>query len=94
MAAAAQTGLMRPPPSGTRTPAATGIANAEESLARALEIAQKMSVQLADPMIETARHAFMSGYHTAIAVSIALVGLSAVIAAALLRPRHEESIRG
>ncbi len=66
----------------------TGIANAEESLSRALEIAGKMSSQVAESLIETARLAFMSGYHTAIAVSIALVGVSAMAAAVLLRPRR------
>ena len=65
-----------------------GIANAEESLARALEIAKRISSTVADPMIETAKLAFMSGYHTAIAVSIVLVGLSAVIAALVLRPER------
>jgi DHA2 family multidrug resistance protein-like MFS transporter len=64
-----------------------GIANAQESLPRALEIADKMSSGVAASLIETARLAFMSGYNTAIAVSIALVGVSAVIAALLLRPR-------
>lgn len=64
-----------------------GIQNAEESLARALEIAERMSSAVGEPMIETAKLAFMSGYHTAIAVSIALVGVSAMVAAILLRPR-------
>ena len=64
-----------------------GIANAEESLARALEIAGKMASRTADPLIEAAKLAFMSGYHTAIAVSIILVGASAGLAAVLLRPR-------
>lgn len=64
-----------------------GIGNAEESLSRALEMAERMSVTVAGPMIETAKLAFMSGYHTAIAVSIALVGVSAAAAAVLLRPR-------
>lgn len=63
-----------------------GIANAEESLGRALEIAGSMSTNVANSLIETAKLAFMSGYHTAIAVSIALVGVSALISAALLRP--------
>ena len=67
-----------------------GIANAEESLSRALEIADRMSSTVAEPLIETAKLAFMSGYHTAIGVSIALVGVSAVIAAVLLRPRASD----
>lgn len=66
-----------------------GIQNAEESLARALEIAERMSSSIGDPLIETAKLAFMSGYHTAIAVSIALVGISAAVAAVLLRPREQ-----
>ncbi|HMT06172.1 MAG TPA: MFS transporter [Solirubrobacterales bacterium] len=66
---------------------AVGIANAEESLSRALEIAERMSVTVAQPLIETAKLAFLSGYHTAIAVAIALVGMSSVIAAVVLRPR-------
>jgi len=65
-----------------------GIANAEESLARALEVAGRMSATVGDPLVETARLAFMYGYHTAIAVSIALVGVSAMTAAVLLRPRR------
>ncbi len=69
-----------------------GIANAEESLARALEIAERMSSTVAEPLIETAKLAFMSGYHTAIAVSIALVGTSSVIAAILLRPRKDQEV--
>jgi len=68
---------------------AVGIGNAEESLSRALEIAQDMSVTVAEPLIETAKTAFMTGYHTAIAVSIALVGASAAAAGVLLRPRTE-----
>ncbi len=71
---------------------AVGIANAEESLSRALEIAERMSSTVAEPLIETAKLAFMSGYHTAIAVSIALVGMSALIAAVLLRPRPGRSL--
>ena len=67
-----------------------GIQNAEESLSRALEIAERMSSSVAEPLIETAKLAFMSGYHTAIAVSIALVGVSAAVAAVLLRPRTPE----
>ena len=67
-----------------------GIRNAEESLSRALEVAGKMSSSVAEPLIETAKLAFMTGYHTAIAVSIALVGVSAAVAAVLLRPRTEE----
>ena len=66
---------------------AVGIANAEESLSRALEIAERMSVTVAQPLIETAKLAFLSGYHTAIAVAIALVGMSSVIAAVVLRLR-------
>ena len=66
---------------------AIGIANAEESLARALEIADRMSSTVAGPLIETAKLAFMSGYHTAIAVSIGLVTVSGLISAVLLRPR-------
>ena len=66
-----------------------GIANAEESLSRALEIAERMSSSVAAPLIETAKLAFMSGYHTAIAVSIALICGSAAVAAVLLRPRKE-----
>lgn len=64
-----------------------GLRNAEESLGRALEIAERMSTTVGKPLIETAKLAFMSGYHTAIAVSIALVGVSAAVAAILLRPR-------
>ncbi|MBN8867618.1 MAG: MFS transporter [Solirubrobacterales bacterium] len=68
-----------------------GIADAEESLSRALEVAARMSDDVAGSLIETAKLAFMSGYHTAIAVSIALVGVSAGIAAVLLRPRREST---
>ena len=64
-----------------------GIDSARESLARALEVAGAKSTQTAGPLIETARLAFMSGYHVAIAVSIALVAGSAVLTAILLRPR-------
>ncbi len=67
-----------------------GIQNAEESLSRALEIAERMSSTVADPLIETAKLAFLSGYHTAIGVSIALVGISAAISAFLLRPRSTD----
>lgn len=66
-----------------------GIANAEESLARAMEISEGMSSTVAEPLIETARLAFISGFHVAIAVSIALVAVSAAISAVLLRPRGE-----
>lgn len=65
-----------------------GIANAEESLARALEIAGRMSTSVAEPLIETAKLAFLTGFHTAIAVSIVLIAVSSAIAAVLLRPRR------
>ncbi len=68
-----------------------GLESSEESLTRALEVAGRMSSQVAEPLIETARLAFMTGYHTAIAVSIALVGISAALAAVLLRPRRGEA---
>jgi len=71
----------------------TGIENARESLARALEIADQASSSIAGSLIETAKLAFMSGYHTAIAVAIAMVGVSAGFAAVLLRSRRG-SIRG
>lgn len=62
-----------------------GLAQAEESLSRAIDIAQGMPADVADPLIEAARVAFMSGYHTMVAVSIGLIGASAIVAALLLR---------
>ncbi len=64
-----------------------GIENARESLNRAVDIAQTMPSTMAEPLIEGARIAFMSGYHTMIVVSVALLGLSAAVSAIALRPR-------
>lgn len=62
-----------------------GIESARESLNRAVDIAQTMPSTMAGPLLEGARLAFMSGYHTMILVSFVLIGLSAVASAVLLR---------
>ena len=62
-----------------------GIDNARESLSRAIDIAQTMPTTMADPLIEGARLAFMSGYHTMILVSIGILGASALISGFVLR---------
>jgi DHA2 family multidrug resistance protein-like MFS transporter len=62
-----------------------GIETARESLSRATDIAQTMPTTMADPLIDAARAAFMSGYHTMVLVSIAILGTSALISAIALR---------
>lgn len=62
-----------------------GLESARESISRAIGIAQEMPTAMAEPLIEVARTAFVSGYHSMIAVSIALIGASALVAASLLR---------
>ena len=42
---------------------------------------------MAEPLFEAARTAFMSGFHTMILVSVALLGLGTLISAVALRPR-------
>jgi DHA2 family multidrug resistance protein-like MFS transporter len=62
-----------------------GIENARESLSRAVDIAQTMPTTMAESLIDGARLAFMSGYHTMILVSIAILGVSALISGFVLR---------
>ncbi len=68
-----------------------GIDTARESLSRAIDIAQRMPTTMAEPLIDGARAAFMSGYHTMILVSIAILGLSALISAFALRKGRPRS---
>ncbi len=63
-----------------------GIDSARESLSRAIDIAQTMPTTMAEPLIAGARDAFMAGYHTMVLSSIAILGLSALISAVVLRP--------
>jgi len=65
-----------------------GIDNARESLSRAIDIAQTMPTTMAEPLIEGARLAFMSGYHTMILVSVGILGISALISGFVLRGRE------
>lgn len=62
------------------------MSDAGESLSRALDVADRVSGTVSESMIETARVAFMSGFHAAVGAAIALVGVSALIAAVVLRP--------
>lgn len=64
-----------------------GIDTARESLNRAIDIAQTMPSTMAEPLIEGARLAFMSGYHTMILVSIGIIGVSALVSGFTLRKR-------
>ncbi|MGB0119623.1 MAG: MFS transporter [Solirubrobacterales bacterium] len=64
-----------------------GIDTARESLSRAIDIAQTMPTTMAEPLIEGARLAFMSGYHTMILFSLAIIGVSSLIAGITLRKR-------
>jgi len=64
-----------------------GLESARESLSRAIELAQTMPTTMAEPLIEGARLAFMNGYHTMILVSVAIIGVSALISAVALRNR-------
>lgn len=64
-----------------------GIDTAQESLSRAIDIAQTMPTTMAGPLIEGAQLAFMSGYHTMILVSVGIIGGSALISGVVLRNR-------
>ncbi|MDQ2623050.1 MAG: MFS transporter [Actinomycetota bacterium] len=62
-----------------------GLDEARESISRAIDIAQGMPTTMAEPLIDAARIAFMSGYHTMVLVAAGLIGSGAVVAAFLLR---------
>jgi DHA2 family multidrug resistance protein-like MFS transporter len=57
---------------------------AQESLGRAVEVAEGLPAAAADPLVALAQTAFVDGLHLAIAVSIALLGASALLAMTLL----------
>jgi MFS transporter, DHA2 family, multidrug resistance protein len=57
---------------------------AQESLGRAAEVAAGLPAAVGDPLVELAQTAFVDGLHLAIAVSIVLLGASALLAATLL----------
>jgi len=61
-----------------------GMDSARESLSRAVEISDTMPSSMAEPLLAGSRAAFMSGYHTMILVSIALIGVTAVVSALVL----------
>ena len=61
-----------------------GLENARESLSRAVEISEGMPTSMAEQLLTGSRAAFMSGYHTMILVSIALIGVTAVVSALVL----------
>lgn len=63
-----------------------GLDEARESISRAIDIAQGMPTTMADPLIEAARIAFVSGYHTMVLVAAGLIGAGALMAAVLLKP--------
>lgn len=65
-----------------------GIEGARESIGRAVDIARTLPTNVSEPLIEAARIAFMSGFHTTILVSVALLGLGTLISAVALRPRE------
>jgi len=63
-----------------------GLDQARESLSGAIEVAAGLPAGLSHRLIGEAQAAFVSGFHAMAAVSIVLIGVSAVIAARLLRP--------
>ncbi|MCO5314951.1 MAG: MFS transporter [Solirubrobacterales bacterium] len=65
---------------------ATALDQARESISRAAEVAQGLPATVAEPLVEASRLAFVSGYHAIVAVSIVLIGVSALAASVLLRP--------
>ena len=65
-----------------------GIEGARDSIGRAVDIARTLPTNVSEPLIEAARIAFMSGFHTTILVSVALLGLGTLISAVALRPRE------
>ncbi len=65
---------------------AEALHEARESITRATDIADGLSAAVGEPLVEAARLAFVSGYHAMVAVSIALIGISALLAARLLGP--------
>ncbi len=68
------------------------MAAADESIGRAVEVAEGLPAAVGEQLVETAKAAFMHGFHLAIVVSIALLGLSALLAGAILRTSSAEVV--
>ena len=73
-------------------PGASGaaMAAARESLGRAAEVTSHLPAAVAEPLMASAREAFLDGFHVVILASIALLGVSALVAAILLRVRDSD----
>jgi len=61
------------------------MAEAGESLGRAVEVASGLPATVGDALVAAARDAFLGGLHAVVIVSIALLAVSAVLAAIVLR---------
>jgi DHA2 family multidrug resistance protein-like MFS transporter len=61
--------------------------DAGESLGRAVEVATGLPAAAGDALVATAQDAFLSGLHAVLLVSIGLLGVSALLAAIVLRAR-------
>jgi DHA2 family multidrug resistance protein-like MFS transporter len=69
-----------------------GMADARESLGRAVDVAGALPESAGASLLAAAREAFLDGFHAVILVSIALLGASALLAAILLRDRRDEDV--
>lgn len=58
---------------------------ARESLGEAVSVSEDLTSRVADPLLHAAREAFVDGFHVTLAVAIAFIGLSALLAAVILR---------
>ena len=69
-----------------------GMESARESLSRAVDISQTMPTSMAEPLLAGSRAAFMSGYQTMILVSIALIAVTGIVSAIVLRERDHDKL--
>ncbi len=64
----------------------SGMTDARESIGRAAELAGSLPAAVGERLLAVARDAFVHGLHAAIVVSVVLLGVSALLAAVVLRP--------
>lgn len=58
---------------------------ARESLGEAVSVSEDLSSRIAEPLLRAARDSFVDGFHVTLVVAIAFIGLSALLAAVVLR---------
>lgn len=71
-----------------------GMDAARESLGRAVDVAADLPAAIGDALVAEARQAFVTGLHTVLLASIALLAASALLSALVLRSRKTVEVRG